>query len=401
MAKKKVTKEVKDQPEQEVKVVSEPKEISVKDRLKTVIAEINKKVGKGAISTAEEYDGTFLLRRPTGILSLDLALKGGFPKGIIEIIGEPNIGKTALVCQVAKSIQNIYGEDTCIGICAIEKFDKEFWKLLGLKVAFSNEEIRKIEQAKGRQLTEEELFYYKEQVGNITISPAMTAESAFEVALAMAESGLYQLVIIDSIGAMLTDAQNDKAIEERHYGGLSMPLGNFANKLSLSDSDTTVLIVNQLRDNLKMKNSYDDPYKEAGGWAMKHAKNVSLRMSREGVLREKIGTSGQEVVVGRGVKWTIKKGKAGISDGDIGNYSFYKGKFGYPLGIDIEEDVVLTALEKDVIKKVGKTFSYGTLDLGVGLPNAIARIRADEPLKLEIVRKVYEKENFPFIVKEV
>lgn len=408
MAKKQVKKESEvtvttfdfssEEAKQEVKEIS--KEDLVKERLKTVMAEINKKVGKGAVALAEEYDGSFLLRRPTGILSLDLALKGGFPKGIIEIIGEPNIGKTALVTQVAKTIQNIYGNETCIGICAIEKFDKKFWKDLGLKVAFSDSEIEQLEKALERKLEKEELAYYKEQIGNIVVSPAMTAEDAFEAALGMAQSGIFQLVVVDSIGAMLTETQADKDIDEKTYGGLSMPIGNFANKLSLSDSNTTVIIINQLRDNLKMKNAYDDPYKEAGGWALKHAKNVSLRLSREGVLKEKVGTSGQEVVIGRGVKWNIKKGKAGISDGDIGNYSFYKGKFGYPLGIDIDQDIILTALEKDVMEKSGTWFVYKGERIGQGIQNACSFLRARPEIKDEIIKKVYEQSGLAFIVKE-
>ena len=148
--------------------------------LENVVEDINRKI-PGSIGFAEETDGSFILRRATGILSLDTALRGGFPRGIIEIIGEPNIGKTALVCKTAIEIQKNYGNDSCIGIIAIEKFDKKFWKDLGLKISFSNEEIKYMEEGLGRKLTEEELVAYKEQVGNIVLSPALTIEDALEV----------------------------------------------------------------------------------------------------------------------------------------------------------------------------------------------------------------------------
>ena len=153
--------------------------------LENLKTDINKKLGEGTINFADEYDGSFILRRKTGVLSLDLGLRGGFPKGIIEVIGEPNIGKTALVCQTAIEVQKTYGKDACIGIIAIEKFDKKFWKDLGLRIAFSKEEIKMIEEGLERPLNEEERAYYEDQEGEIVISPPMTAEDALEACLAI------------------------------------------------------------------------------------------------------------------------------------------------------------------------------------------------------------------------
>ena len=371
-------------------------------KLENVVEDINRKI-PGAISFAEDTDGSFILRRPTGILSLDNALRGGFPKGIIEIIGEPNIGKTALVCKTAVEVQNNYKENSCIGIIAIEKFDKKFWKDLGLKIAFSDEEIKYMEEGLGRKLTETEYSEYKEQVGEIVISPALTVEDALEVCLGMVKSKLFQLIIVDSIGAVVTDAQNEKTLDEKTYGGIAGPMGTFVNKVNLLNENTTILIVNQLRDNLKMKNPYDDPYKEAGGWALKHAKLVSLRMTRGEQIKKKVQTN--DLIIGRYVNWVIKKGKGGTPEGSKGSYPFYKGKYGYTLGIDTIQDVILTGVEYDVIEKAGAWFSFGGEKLGQGLEEATENLRKTPKKVEEIVSKVWEldkeKNNYVFITKEV
>jgi len=371
-------------------------------KLENVVEDINRKI-PGAISFAEDTDGSFILRRPTGILSLDNALRGGFPKGIIEIIGEPNIGKTALVCKTAVEVQNNYKENSCIGIIAIEKFDKKFWKDLGLKIAFSDEEIKYMEEGLGRKLTETEYSQYKEQVGEIVISPALTVEDALEVCLGMVKSKLFQLIIVDSIGAVVTDAQNEKTLDEKTYGGIAGPMGTFVNKVNLLNENTTILIVNQLRDNLKMKNPYDDPYKEAGGWALKHAKLVSLRMTRGEQIKKKVQTN--DLIIGRYVNWVIKKGKGGTPEGSKGSYPFYKGKYGYTLGIDTIQDVILTGVEYDVIEKAGAWFSFGGEKLGQGLEEATENLRKTPKKVEEIVSKVWEldkeKNNYVFITKEV
>lgn len=371
-------------------------------KLENVVEDINRKI-PGAISFAEDTDGSFILRRPTGILSLDNALRGGFPKGIIEIIGEPNIGKTALVCKTAVEVQNNYKENSCIGIIAIEKFDKKFWKDLGLKIAFSDEEIKYMEEGLGRKLTETEYSQYKEQVGEIVISPALTVEDALEVCLGMVKSKLFQLIIVDSIGAVVTDAQNEKTLDEKTYGGIAGPMGTFVNKVNLLNENTTILIVNQLRDNLKMKNPYDDPYKEAGGWALKHAKLVSLRMTRGEQIKKKVQTN--DLIIGRYVNWVIKKGKGGTPEGGKGSYPFYKGKYGYALGIDTVQDVILTGVEYDVVEKAGAWFSFGGEKLGQGLEEATENLRKTPKKVEEIVSKVWEldkeKNNYVFITKEV
>jgi recombination protein RecA len=152
-----------------------------------------------------------------------------------------------------------------------------------------------------------------------------------------------------------------------------------------------------------MKNPYDDPYKEAGGWALKHAKLVSLRMTRGEQIKKKVQTN--DLIIGRYVNWVIKKGKGGTPEGSKGSYPFYKGKYGYTLGIDAVQDIILTGVEYDVIEKAGAWFSFDGEKLGQGLEEATENLRKTPKKVEEIVSKVWEldkeKNNYVFITKEV
>lgn len=381
------------------------KEVEVKENIseketliRKVMADINKSLGPNAINRAEDYEGMFRLRRPTGILSLDIELMGGFPKGIVEINGESSVGKTQLACEVAKEVQNNYGDDACIGLFMAEKFDKEYWKRLGLKIAFSDEEIRTLEKVKGSKLTEEELAFYKEQVGEIHISRSIIAEEVFEAAEKMISSGLYQLVIIDSLGVLMTRQQEKNDIGDKTYGGISMVLQDFLNKVNRANTSTTIILINQLRDNMKASGMYDDPFKEYAGNALKYHKFVSLRLSRGAQIKKKIGPN--ELLVGRNVNWWIKKGKGGMSDGERGDYPFYKGKYGCIFGIDKEQDLIKVAEEKDVIERNGSWFSYNGERLGQGLETAADLLRSNKKLRNEIIEKIFSKTQASFIVKD-
>jgi hypothetical protein len=103
------------------------------------------------------------------------------------------------------------------------------------------------------------------------------------------------------------------------------------------------------------------------------------------------------------VNWRIKKGKGGTAEGDSGSYPFYKGKFGYTLGIDKIADVVLTALDYGVIEKAGAWYSYGDERLGQGLEGAVEALKERPDLLQSITDAVWEldkkKNNYVFINK--
>jgi len=124
-------------------------------------------------------------------------------------------------------------------------------------------------------------------------------------------------------------------------------------------------------------------------------------MTKGEQIKKKIKTT--DVIVGRYVNWRIKKGKGGTSEGDSGSYPFYKGKFGYALGIDKIADVVLTALDYGVIEKAGAWYSFGDERLGCGLDGAVDTLKALPEVVQKITDAVWEldkkKNNYVFINK--
>lgn len=373
---------------------------SAKEILLKVINEVNKAFKSNIISFASDYDGSFLLRRPTGITSLDIAIQGGLPKGITEIAGENNVGKTQLSVEVCKQVQENYGEQSCIALCMVEPWDKPFWKNLGFKVAFSDEEISTGERANKKPYTAAEKAYLKEQVGEVVHAKCLNAEDMLSTALKLIETGLFQLVVVDSVGSMMSEQLDDKEFGEKTYGGNSTAIQEFVNRYTQLKTNTTVIMINQVRDNMKAGSSpYAEEHRVLGGNALKHGKFISIWVSKGAKIKETInGVEGIEV--GRSTGWHIKKQKCGGPDGERGHYNFYKGKYGFPLGIDVYEDLLATAVFYGIIEQSGAWFSYRGERVGQGKTNSGIWLKAHPEIAEEIKAGCFEKAGVNFIVKE-
>ena len=377
-------------------VVGEPTHRQI---IEKVMAGINKELKSNIITFASEYDGSFLLRRPTGITSLDIAIQGGLPRGITEIAGENNVGKTQLSVEVCKQIQTNYGEDACIALCMVEPWDKPFWKNLGFKVAFSDEEIATGEKALKRKYTPEELAYLKEQTGQVIHAKCMNAETMLNTALQLIETGIFQLVVIDSVGSMMSQQLDEKEFGEKTYGGNSTAIQEFVNRFTQLKTNTTVIMINQVRDNMKAGSSpYAEEFRVLGGNALKHGKFLGIWLTKGAKIKEKIGSTDLEV--GRSTGWFIKKQKCGGPDGERGNYNFYKGKHGFPLGINIWEDLVVTAVYYGIVEQSGTWFAYEGQRIGQGVANAANFLKERPEIAETIKAACFEKAGVNFIVRE-
>ena len=365
-----------------------------------VIEKINKTFKSNIISFADEYDAGFLLRRPTGIISLDIAIQGGFPRGIIEIAGENNVGKTQLSVEVCKQLQKNYGEDACIALCMVEPWDKSFWKNLGFKVSFSEEEITSGEKALKRKYTAEEKAYLKEQVGQVVHAKCLNAEDMLSTALKLIETGIFQLVVIDSVGSMMSEQQDDKEFGEKTYGGNSTAIQEFVNRFTQLKTNTTIIMINQVRDNMKAGNSpYAEEHRVLGGNALKHGKFVSIWLTKGAKIKETINGV-ENVEIGRTNNWLIKKQKCGGADGERGHYDFYKGRHGYPLGIDIIGNLLSTAVLYDIVEKSGAWYSYKGERLGQGIDKAAIMLKEHPEIVEEIKQRCFDKAGIAFLVRE-
>lgn len=395
----------------------EPKNIDRKAEINSLMQSINKQFdGKAVLRQGEDITNVFMLRRPTGITSLDLKIGGGLPAGgLTQIIGKFSAGKTYLVnCIMAKS-QEIYGEDFAGSANMTEqRYDKWFAKRnCGLRIAYSDEEIallQRINREQGRpDFTAEHLAWFKDQVGYFTEAIGSTAEEILEIACQQVESNLFQILLIDSFGALLTKAEAEAkdGLDQKFYGGAAGVVTAFMHRLhaalNLPDkygrpNMTTVIGINQYRDNVG-KDAQWRPMKVAGGNALAHGKLLDIHVEQGTKLFHQIDAK-NKVVIGKEINWEILKGKAGCHDGGRGNYKFYFGEHGYGFGVDTYSDLLSAGLETEIVEQAGAWYSYKGDKLGQGAANVAVTLYKDPALLQRIRTEIFKKAGLDFITKE-
>jgi len=348
------------------------------------VADINKNrqfQGSAQVRMANQVRTPYLLRRPTGILGLDIGLGGGWHAGgAVEIRGEQSVGKTLLAYRSAGELQKLYGDDAAIMIWGTEiRMDKSFARMAGFAVAYSSEEIEEFNRFRHRKkqdpFTREEVIDLEFQVGNIVDVAADTADTGFEILLKALEFGGFQMIIIESLGALLTKMVDAGNVGDKHYGGPAGVVTNFQNKVNplyMMDRpdgtmlETTLLGINQARANIG-GGIYEPKTKGAlGAWAWKHALLASVELERGGQIRE----HEKGPVVGRTVRWKTVKGKAGTHDGKKGSYDFYHLPKLEPVfwtdvqekwlgGIDTYNEMVEVAKDYGLLGVAGSWISWG------------------------------------------
>lgn len=346
----------------------------------------------GKVYTAGEYTMPWMLKRlSTGILDLDIALAGGFPAGGMSFLtGRQGVGKNWLANQVMREHQLRHGRDTAIAVVSTEMvYDKLFAKSCGVRVAMSDMEIeelnRQVERELGESLSAEEVAELRDQVGDFITVPPATAEESLSIALDLIASREFDVVLIDSFGSLLTehDEENDLSASQR-VGGAAMLNTRFARKLNHAlapDDDgnpnlTCVLGINQVRDNTDRANKYSPKTIEAGGWALKHARWVTVEMSPISTIKD------GSTKIGKTIRWEITKQKAGGHEGASSTYDFYYGR----TGIIRAEHSVQVAAKYDVIQRAGAWYSYGEDKIGQGAAKA-AEFIVENGLLEEIEQK--------------
>ena len=317
-----------------------------------------------------------LKRLPTSILDLDIALSGGFPAGGMSFLtGKQGVGKNWIANQVMREHQIRHGENTSIAVVSTEMvYDKLFAKSCGVRVALSelevNELSRQMERECGEGLSDEEIEELLDQVGDFVTVPPSTAEDSLSIALELIGSREFDIVLIDSFGSLLTehDDENDLSGSQR-VGGAAMLNTRFARKLNFALAPdekgnpnlTCVLGVNQVRDNTDRANKYSPKTIEAGGWALKHARWVTLQMSPVATIKDP-----KKGKIGKTIRWEITKQKAGGHEGAQSKYDFY-----YSLcGIARAEHSVAVAAKHGVVDRAGAWYSYNGEKIGQGAAKA-------------------------------
>jgi recombination protein RecA len=285
----------------------------------------------------------------TGALSLDLALGvGGLPKGrIIEIYGPESSGKTTLALHAIANAQKKGG--IAVLIDAEYAFDASYAKSLGV------------------------------DIDNLLVSQPDTGEQALEIADTLIRSGAIDIIVIDSVAALVPAAEIEGEMGDSHMGLQARLMSQALRKLTgiLSKSKTSLIFINQLR--MKIGVMFGNPETTTGGNALKFYSSVRIDIRRIAAIKD------GEAVIGNRTRAKVVKNKVAPPFRDA-EFDILYGK-----GISFEGDVLDLAVEMNIIEKSGAWFSYGGERIGQGREKARDFLSEHRDMLDEVEKKVREK----------
>ena len=325
--------------------------------LDDAIRQIERQFGKGSIMKLGGGEVVNIDVIPTGSLALDVALGvGGFPKGrVIEIYGPESSGKTTLALHTIVQSQKRGG--TAAFIDAEHSLDPSYAKKLGVK-------------------TDE-----------LIISQPDSGEQALEITEALVRSGAVDVVVVDSVAALVPRAELEGEMGASHIGLQARLMSQALRKLAgaISKSRCVVIFINQLREKIGVM--FGSPETTTGGRALKFYASVRLDIRRIDSI--KLG----DAIVGNRTRVKVKKNKVAPP--------FKQAEFDimYNEGISREGDLLDLGIEEDFVKKTGSWFSYQDVKLGQGRENSKQFLRDNPEILDEIETKIREKHNLTIDVK--
>ena len=313
------------------------------------VSQIERQFGKGSIMRMGDEEPRKVDSIPTGALALDLALGvGGVPKGrIVEIFGPESSGKTTLALHIIAEAQRAGGLAAFID--AEHAFDPSYAGAIGVDLE------------------------------NLYFSQPDNGEQALEIADTLVRSGALDLVVVDSVAALVPRAEIEGEMGDSHVGLQARLMSQALRKLSgsLSRSGTTAVFINQLREKIGVM--FGSPETTPGGRALKFYASVRLDIRRIGPL--KVGND----TVGNQTRVKVVKNKVAppfkVVDFDIM----------YGEGISKEGSLLDIGIEEGVIQKSGAWFAYGDERLGQGRENAKLFLKENTSVRERILAEIYQK----------
>ena len=315
-----------------------------KKALEVAMSQIEKQFGKGSVMKLGEFKAMEVEAIPTGALGLDIALGiGGVPRGrIIEIFGPESSGKTTLALHIVAEAQKAGGEAAFID--AEHALDPVYAKKLGV------------------------------DIDNLIVSQPDTGEQALEITEALVRSGALDVIVVDSVAALVPKAEIDGEMGDSHMGLQARLMSQALRKLAgaINKSKTVIIFINQLREKIGVM--FGNPETTTGGRALKFYASVRLDIRKT----ENIKQDGE--FKGSRVKVKVVKNKVAPP--------FREAEFDivYGEGISKEGNILDMAVNLDIIEKSGSWFSYNGDRIGQGREN-VKKYLKENPEVLEDVEK--------------
>jgi len=321
------------------------------EAVQNALAQIEKKYGQGSIMTMGADSKVNIERTSSGSISLDMALGGGIPKGrIIEVYGPESSGKTTLALHMIAEVQKGSGQAAFID--AEHALDPEYAKSIGVDME------------------------------SLLVSQPDDGEQALEITETLVRSNAVNVIVIDSVAALVPRAEIDGEMGDSHMGLQARLMSQALRKLAgiVSKSNVTVIFINQLR--MKIGVMFGNPETTTGGNALKFY--ASIRMDVRKIANIEVGSGDTKELLGSRVRVKIVKNKVAppfrIAEFDIM----------YGTGISYEGDLLDVATKFEVVKKAGAFYSYGDIKMAQGRENTKQFLR-DNPKIIESVKKDLKK----------
>jgi recombination protein RecA len=316
--------------------------------LDQVLLDIEKQFGKGSIMKLGSNEHREIDVVPSGSISLDVALGiGGYPKGrIIEIYGPESSGKTTFALHAIAEIQKQGGKAAFID--AEHSLDPNYASKLGVNI------------------------------NELLLSQPDNGEQALEICEALVRSGAIGIIVIDSVAALVPQAEIEGEMGDSHVGLQARLMSQALRKLSgiINKTNTVAIFINQLRE--KVGVMFGNPEVTPGGRALKFYSSIRLEIRRSEQLK-----SGSDVI---GNKTSIKVVKNKMAP----PFKTCSVDIMYGEGISAEGELVDLASEAAIVEKSGAWYSYNGEKIGQGKENVKELLKKDKKLKDEIMKKVRE-----------
>lgn len=323
--------------------------------LEAALGQIEKQFGKGAVMKLGENSNLQIESIPTGALGLDIALGvGGVPRGrVIEVFGPESSGKTTVALHIVAEAQKAGGEAAFID--AEHALDPIYARALGV------------------------------DIDNLIVSQPDTGEQALEIAEALVRSGAIDVIVVDSVAALVPKAEIDGEMGDSHVGLQARLMSQAMRKLSgvINKSKTTAIFINQLRE--KVGIMFGNPEVTPGGRALKFYSSVRLDVRKIETIKqgnEMIGSRTRVKVVKNKVAPPFKEAEFDII---------------YGQGISKEGNVLDVGVNLEIVNKSGSWFSYNGQRIGQGRENVKQFLRENPEITKDIEMKIRENFNQAFI----
>ena len=317
--------------------------------LESAMAQIERNYGKGAVMKLGDNAHLNVETVPSGSLSLDIALGvGGVPKGrVVEVYGPESGGKTTVALHMVAEVQKRGGIAGFID--AEHALDPVYAKKIGV------------------------------DIDNLYISQPDTGEQALEITETMVRSGAIDIVIVDSVAALVPKAEIEGDMVDSHVGLQARLMSQALRKLTaiIGKTSCTVIFINQLRE--KVGVMFGNPETTTGGRALKYYSSIRLEVRRGEQIKkdgEAIGNRTRIKVVKNKVAPPFREAEVDIIYGE---------------GISREGDILDLAAKEDIVNKSGAWYAYGGSKIGQGRENAKTYLKEHPDVMAEIEEKVREK----------